>query len=148
MSAIGYEQHWPNWVFIVSSILMMKGILERWYRGMRVDQDRAHGVSERMADIIERFSKTILDNQATILETVKKTGRDSDDFVLTAIREMSTSSNEATGGILLALGRKEAKTIEAIESLARAIRDDLQALRNQPPIGGTGSQVRDGGASP
>ena len=142
------SQNWPNWLAMLCIVGLLKGVLEKQYRSWRSDQNRMHGVSERMADIIERFSKTILDNQATILETVKKTGRDSDDFVLTAIREMSTSSNEATGGILLALGRKEAKTIEAIESLARAIRDDLQALRVPPPVGETGSQVRDGGEKP
>ena len=142
------SQNWPNWLALLCIVGLLKGVLEKQYRSWRADQTKAHGISERMADALERFSKTILDNQATILETVKKTGRDSDDFVLTAIREMSTKSNEATGGILLALGRKEAKTIEAIESLARAIRDDLAALRTPPPAGGTGSQVRDGGTTP
>ena len=142
------SQNWPNWLALLCIVGLLKGVLEKQYRSWRADQTKTHGISERMADALERFSKTILDNQATILETVKKTGRDSDDFVLTAIREMSTKSNEATGGILLALGRKEAKTIEAIESLARAIRDDLAALRTPPPAGGTGSQVRDGGTTP
>ena len=100
-----------------------------------------------MADSLERFSKTILDNQATILQTIKSTGRESDEYMLTSIRKMATSSNEATGGILLALGHKEARTIEAIESLARAIRDDLAAMRSPPPTGGTGSQVRNGGGT-
>ena len=145
---IAVEQHWPNWVFIVSSILLMKGILERWYRGMRVDQDRAHGVAERMADIIERFSKTILDNQTKILSTIAATGLASNDFVVEAIYRMSTESNEAVGGILAALGKREERTVEAIENLAREIHNDLQALRNPPPAGGTGSQVRDGGTTP
>ena len=145
---IAVEQHWPNWVFIVSSILLMKGILERWYRGMRVDQDRAHGISERMVDVLEQFRTTILANQNLIREEVRDTRRGNDDVIITAIREMGTASNDSTGRILLALGRKEAKTIEAIEGLARAILDDLQALRVPPPAGGTGSQVRDGGTTP
>jgi hypothetical protein len=143
------SQNWPNWVALLSIVLLSsrvtKGVLERWYRGLRSDQDRAHGVLERMADTLERYSKTILDNQVTILATINSTSKSSNDYMLTAIREMATNSNEATGGILLALGRKEAKTVEAIESLARAIRDDLAALRSPPPVGGTGSQVKDSG---
>ena len=143
------SHNWPNWLALLSIILLgsqaTKSVLERWYRSMRVDQERTHALSERMVEALDRFSQTILQNQATILETIRSTGRTSNDYMLNAIREMSTNSNEATGGILLALGRKEARTIEAIENLARAIRDDLAALRSPPPVGGVGSQVRDSG---
>ena len=141
-------QNWPNWLALLSIILLgsqaTKSVLEKWYRGMRSDQNRAHAVAERMADTLERFSKTILQNQAIILASIKDTRRANDDIVINAIREMGTSSSDSTGRILLALGHREEMTVMAIEGLARAIRDDLQALRSPPPVGGTGSQVREG----
>jgi len=115
---------------------------------MRADQDRMHAFCDRTADIVDRFSRTILENQTAIMALVKDTSSASDDKIINAIREMSTASNEATGRVLLALGKREENTILAIEALARAIRDDLAALRNPPPAGGTGSQVRDGGTTP
>ena len=142
------SQNWPNWVFLVSIVLLFKGTLERWYRKMRADQDRMHAFCDRTADIVDRFSRTILENQTAIMALVKDTSSASDDKIINAIREMSTASNEATGRVLLALGKREENTILAIEALARAIRDDLAALRNPPPAGGTGSQVRDGGPTP
>jgi hypothetical protein len=147
------SQNWPNWVALLSIILLgsraTKSVLERWYRSMRTDQERAHVVAERMVDVVERFSKTIPENQTIILETVKSTGRTGNEYMLNAIREMSTASNESTGRVLLALGRREEQTVLAIEALARAIRDDLATLRTPPPIGDVGSQVRgSGGAAP
>ena len=142
------SQNWPNWLAMLCIVGLLKGVLEKQYRSWRSDQNRMHGVSERMADALERFSKTILANQATILEAVKDTRRANDDIVINAIREMGTASNDSTGRILLALGHREELTVLAIEGLVRAIRDDLAALRAPPPVGGTGSQVRDGGASP
>jgi hypothetical protein len=147
------SQNWPNWVALLSIILIagrtFKGVLEKWYRGMRADQDRMHAFCDRTADIVDRFSRTILENQTAIMALVKDTSSASDDKIINAIREMSTASNEATGRVLLALGKREENTILAIEALARAIRDDLAALRAPPPpAGGTGSQVRDGGTTP
>ena len=142
------SQNWLNWVVLLSTFLLFKGILERWYRGMRKDQDRVHGFFERQTDALERFSQTILTNQATILEAIKDTRRANDDIVINAIREMGTSSNDSTGRILLKLGDREEKTILAIEALARAIRDDLATLRAPPPISGTGSAVRDSAKGP
>jgi len=142
---IAVEQNWPNWLFIVSSILLMKGILERWYRGQRADQKHVHSFFEKTSDALATFGKTIVENQKLILATVKDTRRANDDIVINAIREMGNASNTSTGNILIALGRREQRTVEAIETLARAIRDDLAALRSPPPVGGTGSQVRDGG---
>lgn len=60
---------------------------------------------------------------------------------------MNAESNAATGGIILALKIKENKTVEAIEKLLVALREDLVTSRAQPPSGAVGSQVRDGGAS-
>ena len=140
------SQNWPNWLALLSIVLIFKGVLERWYRGMRGDQNRMHGFCERTAELLDRFSQTILTNQATILASIANARRSGDDVVVNAIRDMGTTSNEATGRILLALGRREEATILAIEGLARAIRDDLAAIRMPPPIGGTGSQVKD--ASP
>jgi len=142
------SQNWPNWVVLLSTVLLFKGILERWYRGMRKDQDRVHGFFERQTDALERFSQTILTNQALIMETIKDTRRANDDIVIHAIRDMGTSSNDSTGRILLKLGEREEKTILAIEDLARSIRDDLATLRAPPPIGGTGSQVKDSTKGP
>ncbi len=142
------SQKWPNWLALLCIVALLKGTLERQYRQWRGDITRAHGISERMADALERFSQTILANQATILETIKNTRRANDDIVINAIREMGTASNESTGRILLALGHREKLTVLAIEGLVRAIRDDLAALRSPPPAGGTGSQVRDGGTTP
>ena len=146
------SQNWPNWVALLSIILIagrtFKGVLEKWYRGMRADQDRMHAFCDRTANIVDRFSRTILENQTAIMALVKDTSSASDDKIINAIREMSTASNEATGRVLLALGKREENTILAIEALARAIRDDLAALRNPPPAGGTGSQVRDGDPTP
>jgi hypothetical protein len=142
-------QNWPNWVALLGIVLIssraLKGVLEKWYAGMRADQNRMHTFCDNTVEILDRYSKTILENQNTILETVKDTRRANDDIIINAIREMSTASNDSTGRILLALGRREEQTVLAIEALARAIRDDLAALRNPPPAGGTGSQVRDGG---
>ena len=138
------SQNWPNWLAQLSIVFLFKGVLERWYRGMRSDQNRAHDALQSMADSLERFSKTILENQNTILASIKDTRRANDDIVINAIREMGTSSSNSTGRILLALGHREEMTVLAIEGLARAIRDDLQALRSPPPVGGTGSQVREG----
>ena len=142
------SQNWPNWLALLCIVALLKGTLERQYRQWRGDITRAHGISERMADALERFSQTILANQATILEAIKNTRRANDDIVINAIREMGTASNESTGRILLALGHREEMTVLAIEGLARAIRDDLAVLRAPPPAGGTGSQVRDGGTTP
>ena len=146
------SQNWPNWVALLSIILIagrtFKGVLEKWYRGMRADQDRMHGFCDRTVDILDRYSKTIVENQKAIMAMVKDTRRANDDIIIAAIREMATASNDSTGCILLALGRREEQTVLAIEALARAIRDDLAALRNPPPVGGTGSQVRDGGPTP
>ena len=83
-----------------------------------------------------------------ILEAIKDTRRANDDIVINAIREMANASNDSTGAILMALGGREKEMIAAINGLARGIRDDLATLRAPPPVGGTGSQVRDGGASP
>lgn len=138
------SQNWPNWLAQLSIVFLFKGVLERWYRSMRSDQNRAHDALQSMADSLERFSKTILENQNTILASIKDTRRANDDIVINAIREMGTSSSNSTGRILLALGHREEMTVLAIEGLARAIRDDLQALRSPPPVGGTGSQVREG----
>ena len=138
-------QNWPNWVVMLSTVLLLKGVLERWYRSSRSDQDRVHGFFERQTDALERFSKTILENQATIQAAIRDTRRANDDIVIGAIRDMGTSYNESTRAILLALGHREEATVLATESLARAIRDDLAAMRAPPPVGGTGSQVKDGG---
>ena len=46
------SQNWPNWVVLLSTVLLFKGILERWYRGMRKDQDRVHGFFERQTDAL------------------------------------------------------------------------------------------------
>lgn len=137
------SQNWPNWLALLSIVLIFKGVLERWHRGMRGDQNRMHSFCDRTAELLDRFSQTILTNQAAIKESIKDTRRANDDIVIRAIRDMGTASNESTGRILLALGRREAATIAAIESLARAIRDDLAAIRTPPPPGGTGSQVKD-----
>ena len=142
------SQNWPNWVALLSIVFVLKGVLERQYRSWRSDINRAHGISERMADALERFSQNILTNQVTILQAIKDTRRANDDIVINAIRDMGTSSSDSTGRILLALGHREEATIAAIEGLARAIRDDLAVLRAPPPAGGTGSQVRDGGTTP
>lgn len=142
------SQNWPNWLVLLSTVLILKGVLERWYRSFRHDQERVHDFFERQTNALERFSQTILNNQAAIMKAVGDTRRANDDIVITAIREMGTSSNDSTGRILLALGKREENTILAIEGLARAIRDDLAALRNPPPSGGTGSQVRDSGKEP
>ena len=138
------SQNWPNWVVMLSTVLLLKGVLERWYRSFRSDQDRVHGFFERQTDALERFSKTILANQATIQAAIKDTRRANDDIVIGAIREMGTASSDSTGRILLALGHREEATIAAIEGLARAIHDDLVAMCAPPPVGGTGSQVRGG----
>ena len=142
------SQNWPNWVFLVSIVLLFKGTLERWYRKMRSDQDRVHSFCDRTADIVDRFSRTILDNQKTIMALVKDTSNASDDKIVNAIREMSTASNESTGRVILELGERDKRMVAAIQALARAIRDDLTVLRNPPPAGDTGSQVRDGGKTP
>jgi hypothetical protein len=139
------SQNWPNWVVLLSTVLILKGVLERWYRNFRSDQAHVHGFFERQTDALERFSQTILTNQATILSAIKDTRRANDDIVISAIRDMGNASNESTGAVLFALGQREERTIGAIECLARAIRDDLAALRTPPPAGGPGSQVKDGG---
>lgn len=140
---IAVENNWPNWLVLLSFVLLLKGVLEKQYRSWRTDQSRAFGVSERMAVAFERFGQTILANQALILASIKDARRADDDIVINAIRDMATASNESTGRILLALGRREELTVLAIEGLVRAIRDDLAALRVPPPVGGTGSQVHD-----
>ena len=33
------SQNWPNWLALLSIVLIFKGVLERWYRGMRGDQN-------------------------------------------------------------------------------------------------------------
>jgi hypothetical protein len=137
------SQNWPNWLALLSIVLIFKGVLERWYRGMRGDQNRTHSFCEHTAELLDRFSQTILTNQSLILASIKDTRRANDDIVIGAIRDMATSSNESTGSILLALGHREEATIAAIEALARAIRDDLASMRTPPPPGGTGSQVKD-----
>ena len=141
-------QNWPNWVFLVSIVLLFKGTLERWYRRMRADQNRMHGFCDNTVEILDRYSKTILENQKTIMHMVAGTRRDNDDIIIAAIREMSTASNDSTGRVILELGERDKHMVAAIEALARAIRDDLTVLRNPPPAGDTGSQVRDGGKTP
>ena len=131
-----------NWIVLLSVVLIFKGVLERWYRSTRRDQAHVHGFYERQTEALERFSQTILTNQQLIMTAIKDTRRANDDIVINAIRDMGTSSNDSTGRILVALGHREEATIAAIEGLARAIRDDLAALRVPPPVGGTGSQVR------
>ena len=142
------SQNWPNWLAMLCIVGLLRGTLERQYRQWRGDITRAHGISERMADALERFSQTILTNQTRILEAIKDTRRANDDIVINAIREMANASNDSTGAILMALGGREKEMIAAINGLACGIRDDLATLRAPPPVGGTGSQVRDGGASP
>jgi hypothetical protein len=140
---IAVENNWPNWLVLLSFVLLLKGVLEKQYRSGRHDQSRAFGVSERMAVALERFGQTILANQEIILASIKDSRRADDDIIINAIRDMATASNKSTGSILLAIGRREELTVMAIEGLVRAIRDDLAALRMPPPVGDTRSQVKD-----
>ena len=132
-----------NWIVFLLGIWLLKALLDKQYKSWREDQSRVHGFFEHAGELLDRFSNSILANQNTIMVMVKETSKASDDIILEAIRDMNTASNEATGAIILTLGIKENRTVEAIEGLIRALHEELAASRAAPPpVGGTGSQVR------
>ena len=137
----------PNWAAMLTIVLLLLRGMGRQYRTFRDDQTWSRDYATRAIEALDKFSATIIQNQALIMAEIKDTRRANDDIVINAIREMGTSSSDSTGRILLALGHREELTVMAIEGLARAIRDDLAALRAPPPPGGVGSQVKDGGTT-
>ena len=134
----------PNWAAMLTIVLLLLRGMGRQYRTFRDDQTWSRDYATRAIEALDKCT-TIIQNQALIMAEIKDTRRANDDIVINAIREMGTSSSDSTGRILLALGHREELTVMAIEGLARAIRDDLAALRAPPPPGGVGSQVKDGG---
>ena len=136
-------QYGPNWLVLATMIWLLKRVLEKQYKSFCDDQRRVHNFFERAQESMDRFSETIIKNQSTILVTIKDTSRASNDIILDAVRTMNEDSTKATGGIILALGIKENHTVEAIERLLIALREDLATARAAPPAGGTGSQVYD-----
>ena len=136
----------PNWAAMLTIVLLLLRGMGRQYRTFRDDQTWSRDYATRALEALDKCA-TIIQNQALIMAEIKDTRRANDDIVINAIREMGTSSSDSTGHILLALGHREELTVMAIEGLARAIRDDLAALRAPPPPGGVGSQVKDGGTT-
>ena len=136
----------PNWAAMLVIVLLLLRGMGKQFRTFLDVQSWSRDYATKALEALDKFSATIIQNQALIMAEIKDTRRANDDIVINAIREMGTSSSDSTGRILLALGHREELTVMAIEGLARAIRDDLAALRTPPPAGGVGSQVKDGGA--
>ena len=135
----------PNWAAMLVIVLLLLRGMGKQFRTFLDVQSWSRDYATKALEALDKFSATIIQNQALIMAEIKDTRRANDDIVINAIREMGTSSSDSTGRILLALGHREELTVMAIEGLARAIRDDLAALRAPPPPGGVGSQVKDGG---
>ena len=134
----------PNWVAMLTIVLLLLRGMGRQYKTFRDNQNWSRDYATRALEALDKFSNTIIQNQAIILRTIQDTPHASDDKVINAICEMSGSSNEAAAALILALGARENRTVEAIESLLVGLREDLAQLRVPPPVGSTGSQVKNG----
>ena len=135
----------PNWAAMLTIVLLLLRGMGRQYRTFRDDQTWSRDYATRALEALDKFSNTIIQNQAIILKTIQDTAKKSDDKIIGAVYNMSGSSNEATGALILALAGKENRTVEAIERLLIGLREDLAQVRATPPVGSTGSQVKDGG---
>ena len=133
----------PNWLAMLTIVLLLIRGMGRQYRTFRNDQTWSRSYAASALDALNRFSKTIIQNQALILRTIQETSKTSDDRVINAICEQSGSSNEAAASLIMALGSRENRTVEAIERLLIGLREDLAQVRATPPVGGIGSQVRE-----
>jgi hypothetical protein len=127
-------------------LLLLRG-MGKQYRSFRDDQAWSQNYATAAIDALNEFSTTIIQNQKTILETIQDAHKASDEKIITAICEMSSDSNKATGALTLALAGKENRTVEATERLLIGLREDLAQVRATPPVGSTGSQVKDGGTT-
>ena len=134
----------PNWAAMLTIVLLLLRGMGRQYRTFRDNQNWSRDYATRALEALDKFSNTIIQNQAIILRTIQDTTHASDDKVINTICEMSGSSNKAAAALILALGARENRTVEAIESLLVGLREDLAQLRVTPPVGSTGSRVKNG----
>ena len=142
-------QHGPYWLALVAFVFVVKWILGRQYCSWRDDQKRGFEFFSHAQEALDLFSNTIIKNQSTIMVTIRDSSKESVDLITDAVRTINSDANAATAGIILALGIKENHTVQAIERLLIALREDLATARAMPPACGVGSQVRnDGGKVP
>jgi hypothetical protein len=142
------EQNGINWIVFLCGLWLLKVVLDKQYKSFRDDQERVHRFFERSANAIDRFAKEIANGQSVIMVRIEDANKSSADKILGAIGEMTSANNAATGAIIFSLQARENRTVEAIERLLIALREDLATLRPAPPKGDTGSAVRDSGVKP
>jgi hypothetical protein len=141
-------QNGVNWIVFLCGLWLLKVVLDKQYKSFRDDQERVHRFFERSANAIDRFAKEIANGQSVIMVRIEDANKSSADKILGAIGEMTSATiiyNAATG---VSLQARENRTVEAIERLLIALREDLATLRPAPPKGDTGSAVRDSGVKP
>lgn len=140
-------QHGPYWIALVVFVFVVKMVLEKQYSSFRRDHTAIVKFADDAVATLRDLVRQCGECQRGVILTIKSAVGARDDKILDAVRTMNDDTNKATGGIILALGIKENRTVEAIERLLIALREDLVAARAQPPVGGTGSQVKDGKAA-
>ena len=125
-------------------LLLIRG-MGKQYKTFRDDQTWSRTYATKALEALDKFSETIIQNQAIILRTIQDTGKEGNDKFLYAVGELCASSHAASAEIILALSEREKNTVKAIEALLISLREDLATARATPPAGSTGSQVRDSG---
>ena len=136
-----------NWAAVLVLGLVAKRVAENLYAVARADRDDMRRFTDRAIEAMNRVANGCDTCHADMVEAIKKTTAGSRDSVLDAVSTMHTDANVATSNILLALGKRERGLVESVGGLLRDLRGDLEKMRAAPvPVGGVGSQVRDGGA--
>ena len=133
---------------LLGIVWVFKWVLGRWYSAHTADREDMRQFTGRAIEAMDRIAAGCASCHADMTSEIKARVGASEERVLDAVRTMATENNAATGRVILALGRKDGHVVEAIESLLISLREDLRGMRAAvtPPVGGVGSQVRDGAA--
>jgi hypothetical protein len=143
------KQHGPDWVALLIVVLLLKRILEKWYVHLREDRDDMRRFTDRAVEAMERIASGCQSCHEDLRKTVSRSTGDSEDKIVRTFREMFEPLTAVLKEILAALGREEDKTLVALEGVRNAVLFNTTLLQgaSPPPVGGTGSQVRDNGGA-